>query len=527
MGVPFGRTREGRVARDPVGGGGSPRAARAGAATGQQILRALDAQLQRREQDDAVDARGTAIAGEPLVLRLIPWEFLGLVLDDNGVCAGVVAADLRTAKLKSFAGDAVCIATGGYGALFARSTADAWADGAAIARAFRHGAALANPELVQWQPTALSHGDKPRSLPEALRALGGRVWAPRDARDADAPSDKERDHFLERAFGAARGLAWADAAARAVHKAEKRLGESGTRPKLDLAGTTLAHSEPDLVATLARWLERDPLSAPIPITAAVQASIGGLWVDYEADTSGELVADSPRSQATNVPGLYAAGSAEYQFHGANRLSGNALPASLFAGALAARGIAAYRQALEKSAVDLPASLFERAESEQQTLLEERLSTEDDAPESPFALRRELGELLLAKCGFERSDEDLESLGPELEELAERAGRAGTDAPLTAPAARVALALDDAILLARAIALGATRRAECRGGHHKNALAGLERGEPRTTLVVRSTGGSLACVESLEYAAAGRPIESSAAVDCRWIAAGARSQERAR
>jgi succinate dehydrogenase / fumarate reductase flavoprotein subunit len=522
MGVPFGRTREGRLARDRVAGSLSRRSARAGAATAQQVLRALDAQLQRREQDDAVDARGVSIAGEPLVSRLVPWEFLGLVLDDNGVCAGVVAADLRTGKLRSFAGDAVCLASGGYGALFDRSTADVWSDGAAIARAFRRGAALANPELVHWQPTALFHADKPRALPEALRALGARVWAPRDARDPDAPSDKERDHLLERAFAGSRGLVWADDAARAIWRAERRLGESGARPRLDLAGIAADAREPDLMTTLERWLERDPCSAPIAIGAAAQASLGGLWVDYETTAGAELCADSPRSQATNLPGLYAAGSAEYQFHGANRLAGNALPASLFAGSLAARGIIAYRAALERSASELPGSLFERAESAEQELVDERLQADADAPENPFRLRRELAELLFAKCGIERNDDELDTLSGELEALAAEAARAGADGSLTHPAARQAHALPDSILLARAIVLGARHRAECRGGHHKRELSSVERRAPKTTLVVCDADGELRVLDELGYSCAGRPIEVRAEVDTSLFAPGARA-----
>lgn len=518
-GVPFDRSVEGRIARDPVAGSGVSRAARAGSCTAQQVLRALDAQVLCCERQSATDARGAAVPGEPLLLRLVPWSFVALVRDDNGVCVGVVARDLGSGKIRAFVGDAVCLASGGYGGLMGRSTASPLADGAAIAHAFRQGAALANPELFAWQPTALPGPDKPRALPELVRALGARVWVAKDPRAGEPTSDKERDHCLERAFPEQQGLGRADVAARVVWRAEQRVADAGANVMLDPSGLGAAELErlDDLFAALARWGESP--RGPWPVVAAAEASLGGLWVDYEACKDGELSLDSPRNQATNLSGLYAAGGAEYQFHGAARLTGNALPASLFGGELAARGISAYRDALARSAFDLPSSIFERAETAAQEAHDARVREPGADGENPFLLRDRIGELLWASCGIEREADALDALAAELGELGELVSRASGSA---GPAHDLALRLPDLLLLAQAVAIGARARRECRGGHYEPALdpkrsqAAPERGAAKTTLLSCDADGAVHTVDALEYDCAGRTVRVDRGVDASLL-----------
>jgi succinate dehydrogenase / fumarate reductase, flavoprotein subunit len=520
-GVPFDRSAEGAILRNRVAGSRHARAALAGACTAQHVLRALDRRLLALQTEDATDARGRSVPGEPSVQRLLGWDFLGVVLDDNGVCVGAVAAEVRTGKIRAFIGDAVCLASGGYGGLWSRTSAGAWEDGAAIASVFRRGAALANPEFVAWQPTAMVGCDSVHSIPELARELGGRVWSPKDAPASGDRDDSERDHFLERTFPGLRGLVFADDAARAVWRAERRAANALV--VLDFARTESARLA-DLFEALQR-LGADPLHEPVPITAAIESSLGGLWVDYETGVSNQLLPDSPRSQSTNLPGLYAAGRAQYQYHGANQLAGNALTASLFSGRLAARGIVAYRQALARSAFDLPSSVFEKAEVDEQQLFENRTRSAIGESENPFVLRDRLAMLLWSRCGIERGDDELDVLLAELDDLSQRCAQASAEPVPAAPAARLCRSLPDLLLLARAIALGARQRAECRGGHYKplldRARGAPERGAPKTTLVLHDPQRGVRAVERFEYACAGRPIEVSADVDTRLLAIGAR------
>jgi succinate dehydrogenase / fumarate reductase, flavoprotein subunit len=521
-GVPFERSPEGRVSRERGAGCSHPRVAHAGACTAQHVLRALDRRLLALQRQEAPDGRGLGVPGEPLVQRLIGWEFLGIVLDHNGVCVGAVATELRSGKVRAFIGDAVCLASGGYGALWSRTTAAVWEDGAAIASVFRRGAALANPEYVAWQPTAALGCDVAHGIPELVRVLGGRVWSPKDAAAGGAREESERDYFLERTLPGLQGLLFADDAARAISRAERRGAADGS-VLLDLARVDRVRVS-DLCEALAR-LGLDPMREPVPIVAAVEASLGGLWVDYETDASDQLLLDSPRNQSTNLPGLYAAGRAQYQFHGANQLAGNALTASLFSGRLAARGMVAYRRALARSAFDLPGSVFEKAETSEQELFESRTTSVNGEAENPFVLRDRLAMLIWSRCGIERGDDELDVLLAELEDFGQRCERAATDPAPAAPAARLCRALPDLVLLARAVALGARQRAECRGGHYKPLLdrsrGAPERGAPTTTLVLYDPARGVRAVEAFEYACAGRPIEVGAAVDTRLLAAGTR------
>jgi succinate dehydrogenase / fumarate reductase, flavoprotein subunit len=199
MGVPFNRTPEGLLDFRRFGGTLFHRTAFAGATTGQQLLYALDEQVRRWETVDVEDDKGERVPGAKMVRKLEWWDVLGLVLDDEGICRGIVAQDLKTMAIESFPGDAVCLATGGCGIVFGRSTNSVINTGTAASAAYQQGACYANGEFIQVHPTAIPGADKLRLISESVRGEGGRVWVPRDLKERrggrDVP-ESSREYFL-------------------------------------------------------------------------------------------------------------------------------------------------------------------------------------------------------------------------------------------------------------------------------------------------------------------------------------------
>ena len=190
MGVPFNRTAEGQRDLRLFGGSLYKRTHFAGATTGQQLLYALDEQVRRWETEGKVN-------------KYEYWEFLWPVLDDDGVCKGIVAQDVRTMQIRAFRADAVVMATGGCGMIFGKSTNSVMCTGAAASRCYQAGASYANGEFIQVQPTAIPGADKLRLMSESARGEGGRVWVPRtsgDTRDPREIPEKERLYFLEEKY---------------------------------------------------------------------------------------------------------------------------------------------------------------------------------------------------------------------------------------------------------------------------------------------------------------------------------------
>jgi len=200
MGVPFNRTPEGLLDFRRFGGTLFHRTAFAGATTGQQLLYALDEQVRRYETVDVEDDRGVVVRGEKMVRKWELWDFLGLVLDEEGRARGIVAQDLKSMAVESFRGEAVCLATGGPGIIFGKSTNSVINTGTAASAAYQQGAAYANGEFIQVHPTAIPAADKLRLISESVRGEGGRVWVPKDPKEKrrgrDVP-EKERGYFLE------------------------------------------------------------------------------------------------------------------------------------------------------------------------------------------------------------------------------------------------------------------------------------------------------------------------------------------
>ncbi len=461
MGVTFNRTPEGLLDFRRFGGTLHHRTAFAGATTGQQLLYALDEQVRRHEA-----------AG--VVKKYEGWEFVGLVRDDNGRCVGLTALDLRSMKPCAFGVAAVVMATGGPGLMFGRSTNSIINSGSAAAAAYMDGADYGNGEFIQIHPTAIPGMDKLRLMSESARGEGGRVWVPKRAGDDRAPAsipDGERWYFLEEKYPKYKNLVPRDVASREIHHVcvDLGLGVGGDMAVyLDLTHVpreTLKRKLEGILEIYEKFTGDDPTTTPMKIYPAVHYSMGGLWVDYERTSDGFLNLASSRNQATNVPGLYAVGECEYQYHGANRLGANSLLSCVYAGQVAGPAVLACLGA-SKAAGETAASLLEASErkwTERFAELGKR-----DGPENPYRLADELGKVMLENVTIVRDNNKLRETDAKLLELTERWHKAGVldqgtwaNAPLS-----FLNQLWNMLHLARVVTLGALTRDESRGAHYK-------------------------------------------------------------
>src|SRR5450631_2542586 len=328
MGVPFNRTPEGLLDFRRFGGTLYNRTAFAGATTGQQLLYALDEQVRRHESDGKVR-------------KYEGWEFLSAILDSKGVARGITALDLRTMELSSFPADAIILATGGIGAIFGKSTNSVVCTGSAQSAIFQQGAYYANGEFVQVHTTAIPGEDKLRLMSESARGEGGRVWVPRqqgDKRDFKSIPESDRWYFLEEWYPKYGNLVPRDIATRAIHKVvyEHNLGIDGSpMVYLDLTHidrATLDRKLEGILEIYEKFVGDDPRDVPMKIFPGMHYTMGGLWVDF--------------TQATNIPGIYAAGECEYQYHGANRLGANSLVSCIYGGFVAGPTAVQYARSLK-------------------------------------------------------------------------------------------------------------------------------------------------------------------------------------
>jgi len=468
LGVPFNRSDEGNLAVRRFGGTLFKRTVYAGASTGQQLLYALDEQVRRFES-------------EGRIRKFEFWEFLGPMLDDHGACRGVVAQDMFSLDIRAFPADAVVMATGGCGLIFGKSTMSMVCTGGANARCYKAGATYANGEFVQVHPTAIPGADKLRLISEAARGEAGRVWVPRRPNDVRHPNEiaeSERWYFLEEKYPKYGNLVPRDIATReifAVCKDGYSVDPRNLAVYLDLTERATGIKRDVLAKKLGNILEiyeefvgTDPLSEPMKIFPAVHYSMGGLWVDYEKnDRTGGLNWDSPRNQQTNVPGLFAIGECDYQYHGANRLGANALLSCIFSGLLAGHALRSFVQKPPGGGAEgVPASLRDGAAARHRGEFEALLKRAGE--ENPYLLHRELGRLMTANVTVVRNNTDLRATLGQLEALRERWQHAALSdrSHWTNQNLSFTRALGDMILLARVIAEGALRRDECRGAHYK-------------------------------------------------------------
>ncbi|MFH1464336.1 MAG: succinate dehydrogenase (quinone) flavoprotein subunit [Pseudomonadota bacterium] len=461
MGVTFSRTPEGLIDLRLFGGVKNKRTLFAGASSGQQLLYGVDEQVRRYEE-------------KGLVQKFEWWEFLSIIQDGQGRCRGITAINLRSMEVRAFAADAVVLATGGLGLVFGKSTNSTNSTGAAAARVYQQGADFMNGEFIQFHPTGMLGDDKTRLMSEAARGEGGRIWVPRDPKDARDPRsipEGERFYFLEEWYPAYGNTVPRDVASRAIWKAVKGMGLGiGGQDKVYL---DLTHLDQDFIRRrLGAILEmyetfkgKDPTVHPMEIFPAVHYSMGGLWVDWEKDeNSGGMKYASPKNHQTSIPGLFACGECDGMYHGANRLGANSLLSASFSGRVAGESVGSYLKGFKAEPL---AETAMEGELTRQRGLNEALSR-SKGTENPFTLHRELGDLMRAKVGIERNNATLDAALDGLDELTERAANIGLGeksgwANASLPYARQ---VQDMIVLAKVIAKSARMRDEYRGSHYK-------------------------------------------------------------
>jgi succinate dehydrogenase / fumarate reductase, flavoprotein subunit len=445
MGVPFNRTPEGLLDFRRFGGTLYHRTAFAGATTGQQLLYALDEQVRRYE-------------AEGKVRKYEGWEFLSAVIDSKGTCRGITALDLRSMELRSFPADAVILATGGIGAIFGKSTNSVVCTGSAQSAVFQQGAWYANGEFIQVHPTSIPGEDKLRLMSESARGEGGRVWVPRtpgDKRPFKQIPEAERWYFLEEWYPKYGNLVPRDVATRAIHKVvyEHGLGLDG-QPMvyLDLTHVdreTLNRKLEGILEIYEKFVGDDPRDVPMKIFPGMHYTMGGLWVDF--------------NQMTNIPGLFAAGECEYQYHGANRLGANSLVSCIFGGFVS--GPIALRYARNLPAADGDGG--HAAEVARQAELNDRL-IKNQGNENPFKLWRELGQTMTEHVTVIRYNKGLKQADEKIVELLERYDNVNLSDKSQWANTSFAFArqLYNMLELSRVVAQGAMLRDESRGAHYK-------------------------------------------------------------
>jgi succinate dehydrogenase / fumarate reductase flavoprotein subunit len=445
MGVPFNRTPEGLLDFRRFGGTLYNRTAFAGATTGQQLLYALDEQVRRHEADGKVK-------------KYEGWEFLSAVLDSKGVARGITALNLRSMELSSFPADAIILATGGIGAIFGKSTNSVVCTGSAQSAIFQQGAYYANGEFVQVHPTTIPGEDKLRLMSESARGEGGRVWVPRkagDPRPFKQIPESERFYFLEEWYPKYGNLVPRDVATRAIHKVvyQEGLGLDG-QPMVYLDLThidreTLNRKLEGILEIYEKFVGDDPREVPMKIFPGMHYTMGGLWVDF--------------SQMTNIPGIFAAGECEYQYHGANRLGANSLVSCIFGGFQAGPNAMLYAKNLGPVEGDggHPAEIARQAEINGKLL-------KNEGTENPFKLWRELGQAMTEHAtvirfnkGLKQADEKVVELIDRFKNvnLSDRSQWANTSFAFTRQ-------LKNMLELSRVVTQGALLRDESRGAHYK-------------------------------------------------------------
>ncbi|MDN5346894.1 MAG: succinate dehydrogenase / fumarate reductase, flavoprotein subunit [Clostridia bacterium] len=435
MGVMFNRTPEGLIDLRRAGGTKYSRVAFAGGTTGQQMMYALDEQVRKLEAEGGVRV-------------YFPWEFLSAVIDDGGICRGVVVQDLISMEIHAVRADAVIIATGGIGYLFGRSTNGIMNTGSAQSALYQQGACYANGEFIQIHPTAIPGEDKCRLMSETCRGEGGRIWVYKDGKPW---------YFLEEWYPKYGNLVPRDIATRAIFKVcvEMGLGIDGqNKVYLDLSHIDPKHLERRLSGILDIYeifVGEDPRKVPMQIFPAVHFTMGGLWVDY--------------NHMTNIPGLFAAGECEYQYHGANRLGGNGMPACTYAGGVAGQKAVEYARGRQEKSPPRPELL--EAEKKRQEEMEARIRSME-GPENPYLLHQELGEWMNNNVTVVRYNDRLKETDNKILELMDRYRRIGIAdksgwSNQVVPFTR---RLWHMLQLARVITIGALLRNESRGAHYK-------------------------------------------------------------
>ncbi len=394
QGVPFAREYGGLLANRSFGGAQVSRTFYARGQTGQQLLLGAYQALARQV------ARGQ-------VKLHTKQEMLELVLHD-GAARGIVTRDLTTGEVRSHSAHAVVLATGGYSNVFFLSTNAVGCNVTAAWRAHRKGAYFANPCYTQIHPTAIPAAEEFQSkltlMSESLRN-DGRIWVPKDKNDTraarDIPED-ERDYYLERRYPAFGNLVPRDVASRASKErvdAGYGVGKLKNGVFLDFAHAierlgrdVIEERYGNLFEMYERITGESPYERPMRIYPAPHYTMGGLWVDYNL--------------MTTIPGCYAIGEANFSDHGANRLGASALMQGLADGYFVLPNTIGDYLPDQLGDDPLPTdhAAFKAAEAEVNDRVNRLLSIKGDR--SVLWFHRELGKIMIDKCGMARNAEGL-------------------------------------------------------------------------------------------------------------------------
>ncbi len=368
--------------------------------------------------------------------------------------------DLRSMEVRTFPANAIIIATGGIGAIFGKSTNSVVCTGSAQSALYQQGCYYANGEFIQVHPTSIPGEDKLRLMSESARGEGGRVWVPKtqgDKRDPKAIPESERWYFLEEWYPKYGNLVPRDVATRAIFKVvyEHNLGIDG-KPMVYLDLTHIDRKILDrklegILEIYEKFVGDDPRDTPMKIFPGMHYTMGGLWVDYR--------------QSTNIPGIFAAGEAEYQYHGANRLGANSLVSCIFGGFVSGPNAVQYAKSLQAAPGNSNAH-FDTERKRQEEINAGLMRS--DGSENPFLLWRELGALMTENCTVIRHNKKIQAADGKLVDmlhrfqkinLSDRSQWANTTIAFTRQ-------LYNMLQLSRVIAQGAGMRDESRGSHYK-------------------------------------------------------------
>ena len=406
QGVPFAREYGGMLTNRSFGGAQVSRTFYARGQTGQQLLLGAYSALNRM-----IDAGKVTMHPRT--------EMLDVVLVD-GHARGLITRNLITGEISRWAGDAVILATGGYGNVFYLSTNAKGSNVTSAFRAYKKGAGFANPCFTQIHPTCIPvsghYQSKLTLMSESLRN-DGRVWVPSNPEDARAPNEipeSERDYYLERRYPSFGNLVPRDVAARAAKKEcdeGRGVGSTGLSVYLDFAAAIERDGRDqieDRYGNLFEMYERitgeSPYRQPMRIYPAVHYTMGGLWVDYNL--------------MSNIPGLHVLGEANFSDHGANRLGASALMQGLADGYFVIPYTLGHYLATGwqgKVATDHPE--FDKAEEEVKAKVEKLMGIGGRTPVDVF--HRELGQIMWDHCGMARNREGLQKALQLIPELRER------------------------------------------------------------------------------------------------------------
>ena len=410
QGVPFARDYGGLLANRSFGGAQVSRTFYAKGQTGQQLLLGAYSALSRQ-------------IGKGTVKMYTRTEMMDIVIVD-GKCRGIVTRNLITGEIEAHFGHAVILATGGYGNVFFLSTNAMGSNGSAAWKAYKKGAYFANPCYVQIHPTCIPvHGEfqsKLTLMSESLRN-DGRIWAPKKAEDAQAiregkktASDipeEDRDFYLERRYPAFGNLVPRDVASRAAkERCDHGFGvENGGAVFLDfkyaierLGKDVVEARYGNLFQMYEKITNDNPYETPMKIYPAIHYTMGGIWVDYELQTT--------------IPGLFAAGEANFSDHGANRLGASALMQGLADGYFVIPYTVQNYLAdeLHTPRMDTNSGEFAKVKADVQAHIDELMNIK--GTESVDSIHKRLGHIMWEHVGMGRTKEGLQEGIKQIQEL---------------------------------------------------------------------------------------------------------------